>query len=86
MENTSLVAELVNGYHRNKGSKRITIKVDTSKAFDTLSWDFLLGCLSALDIPNAYLKLLRACICTPSYMVGYNGCVHGYFKGKRGLH
>lgn len=27
----------------------------------------------------------RACICTTSFMVAYNGTVNGYFKGKRGL-
>lgn len=86
VENTTLAAELVNGYHKNKGAKRITVKVDISKAFDTLSWDFLLSCLRAMGIPEILLNWLRVCICTPSYMVGYNGCVNGFFKGKRGLH
>lgn len=85
VENTTLAAELVNGYHRNKGVKKITIKVDISKAFDTLSWDFLLNCLQAIELPQPLLTWLWTCICTPSYMVGYNGCVSGYFKGKRGL-
>lgn len=37
LENTTLAGELINGYHRNKGAKKITIKVDIAKAFDTLS-------------------------------------------------
>lgn len=37
VENTSLVGELINGYHRDNGTKQITIKVDIAKAFDTLS-------------------------------------------------
>ena len=48
VENTTLAAELVNSYHKNKGAMRITIKVDISKAFDTLSWDVLLNCLRAM--------------------------------------
>lgn len=40
VENTSLAGELVNGYHKATGTKKITIKVDIAKAFDTLSWDF----------------------------------------------
>lgn len=40
VENTVLASELVHGYHKNKGPKRITIKVDIAKAFDTLSWEF----------------------------------------------
>lgn len=85
VENTTLVGELVNGYHRNKGSKKITIKVDIAKAFDTLSWEFLFSCLDGIQLPARFIRLLKACVCTPSYMIGYYGLVHGYFKGKRGL-
>lgn len=37
VENTFLARELVNGYHRLNETKRITLKVDIAKAFDTLS-------------------------------------------------
>lgn len=85
VENTLLAGELVNGYHRKKGPKRITIKVDIAKAFDTLSWDFLFNCLQGLQLPPVLLSWLRACVCSPNFTIGYNGRVHGYFKGKRGL-
>lgn len=85
LENTILASELIHGYHKNKGAKRITIKVDIAKAFDTISWEFLFSCLEGLRLPMPLLSLLRACICTTSFMVGYNGTVNGYFKGKRGL-
>ncbi|CAA7048424.1 unnamed protein product [Microthlaspi erraticum] len=67
------------------GPKRITIKVDIAKAFDSVSWDFLLNCLEGLELPEEYRKWLKACICTTNFTVGYNGMVQGYFKGKRGL-
>lgn len=85
LENTVLASELVNGYHKKHGVKRITIKVDIAKAFDTLSWEFLFACLEGLRVPPDFISWLRACICTTSFMVGYNGTVNGYFKGKRGL-
>lgn len=85
VENTVLASELVNGYHKNKAPKRITLKVDIAKAFDTLSWDFLFSCLDALQLPPRFTSWLKACICTTSFTVGYNGTVNGYFKGKRGL-
>lgn len=85
VENTVLAGELVNGYHRKTGPKRITIKVDIAKAFDTLSWEFLFGCLDGLQLPSVLITWLRACVCTPNFTIGYNGRVHGYFKGKRGL-
>ena len=37
LENIVLASELINGYHKNNGTKKITIKVDIAKAFDTLS-------------------------------------------------
>lgn len=85
MENTVLAGELVNGYHKKKGPKRITIKVEIAKAFDTLSWDFLFNCLEGIQLPPILTEWLCACICTPNFTIGYNGRVHGYFKGKRGL-
>lgn len=85
VENTVLAGELVNGYHRKTGPKRITIKVDIAKAFDTLSWEFLFDCLDGLQLPSVLITWLRACVCTPNFTIGYNGRVHGYFKGKRGL-
>lgn len=85
VENTSLAGELVQGYHKNTEPKRITIKVDIAKAFDTLSWPFLFSCLQAIDVPTQLLRWLRACICHTNFTVGYNGYVNGYFKGTRGL-
>ncbi|XP_048624100.1 uncharacterized protein LOC106453611 [Brassica napus] len=85
VENTSLAGELVNGYHKRNGRKRITLKVDIAKAFDTLSWDFLFSCLNGLQLPSEFISWLRACICTTSFTVGYNGSVNGFFKGTRGL-
>ena len=85
MKNTILASELINGYYRKNCSKRIIIKVDIEKAFDTLSWDFMFTCLESLRLPYLFRSWLRACICKTSFMVGYNGTVNGYFKGKRGL-
>ena len=85
VENTTLAGELINGYHKNKGPKRITIQADIAKAFDTLSWEFLFTCLEGLQFPERFMRQLKACICTTSFMVGYNGSVHSYFKGNRCL-
>lgn len=85
IENTILATELVRGYSSDKGPPRITLKIDIAKAFDTLNWDFLFICLSSLQVPQDYLRLLRACVCTPNFTIGYNGTVQGYFKSKKGL-
>lgn len=85
IENTLLASEIVQGYHRKGGQKRITIKVDIAKAFDTVRWEFLFACLRSYNIPEVLIRWLEACVCTPSYSVAFNGSTYGYFKGKRGL-
>ena len=85
VENTVLASELINGYHKNSGQKRITIKVDIAKAFDTLSWEFLISCLKGMGLPEQFIGWLKECVCTTSFTLGYNGETHGFFKGRRGL-
>lgn len=36
-------------------------------------------------MPSVFITWLRACVCTTSFTVGYNGAINGYFKGTRGL-
>ena len=73
------------GYHGKGGEKRITIKVDIAKAFDTVRWEFLFACLRSYNIPEPLIRWLEACVCTPSFSIAFNGSTYGYFKGKRGL-
>ncbi|PWA66317.1 RNA-directed DNA polymerase, eukaryota, Reverse transcriptase zinc-binding domain protein [Artemisia annua] len=40
-DNILLAQELFRGYDRKKGPKRIALKVDIQKAYDTVNWDFL---------------------------------------------
>lgn len=85
LENTLLASEIIQGCHRKRGPKRITLKVDITKAFDTLRWKFLFKCLRSLHLPELYLRWLEAFVCTPSFSMGFNGSIFGYFKRKRGL-
>lgn len=39
-ENILLAQELVNDYHKNKGSPRCALKIDLMKAYDSVSWEF----------------------------------------------
>lgn len=85
LDNTTLASELINMYHRNMGKKKITIKVEIAKAFDTLSWEFLFNCLTGMKVPERFIHWLKSCIHKTSFMVGYNGTVNNNFKGTRGL-
>lgn len=59
--------------------------MDIAKAFDSVRWDFLIACLLSLNLPQDYIQRLAACFTSPSFSVGINGRLHGFFKGTRGL-
>ncbi|KAL1219679.1 Secreted RxLR effector protein 78 [Cardamine amara subsp. amara] len=85
LENVLLASEVIQGYHLSSLSPRITLKVDISKAFDLVRWDFVIRCLESYDVLFEFVRWIRACICSPSYSVFINGVTSGYFKGCSGL-
>lgn len=61
------------------------MKIDISKAFDSVQWLFVLRSLEALGIPERFIKWNNLCISTPSFSVQVNGDLAGYFQRSRGL-
>nr|VDD60402.1 unnamed protein product [Brassica oleracea] len=55
-------------------------------AFDTLSWEFLFTSLDSIDLPAPFIRLLKACICTTTFMSCINKinslCGIFLWKGK----
>ncbi|XP_031392075.1 uncharacterized protein LOC116204137 [Punica granatum] len=84
-DNVLLAHELVRNYHRQGISPRCAIKIDLMKAFDSLSWEFILNSLEALDFPPCFLWWIKGCITSPYFSVAINGTLAGYFPGKRGV-
>ena len=48
MENVLLASELVKDYHKESVFPRCMMKIDISKAFDSVQWPFVLQCLEAI--------------------------------------
>lgn len=85
MENVLLASELVKDYHKDVVSPRCVMKIDISKALDSVQWDFVLKILEALGVPAKFLRWIELCITTPSFSVQVNGELAGYFQNARGL-
>ncbi|XP_010424522.1 PREDICTED: uncharacterized protein LOC104709645 [Camelina sativa] len=51
IENVLLASEVLQKYHLELVSPRITLKVDISKAFDSVWWDFVLNALASYGVP-----------------------------------
>ncbi|XP_024010162.1 uncharacterized protein LOC112085231 [Eutrema salsugineum] len=84
IENLLLASELVARYHKSIISSRCALKIDVSKAFDTVNWDFLIRTLEALNLPPAVIHWIDLCISTASFSVQVNGELCGYFGSSRG--
>lgn len=51
MENVLLASKLVKDYHKESVSPRCAMKIDISKAFDSVRWPFVLQILEAVGVP-----------------------------------
>lgn len=85
MENVFLASELVKNYHKDSVSERCAVKIDVSKAFDSVQWSFLLTVLGALKFPEKFILWIKKCIEMASFSIQINGELAGYFNSKRGL-
>lgn len=85
IENVLLASELVKDYHKDSIIPRCMMKIDISKAFDSVQWSFLLNSLIAMGFPARFIHWIRLCIPTPSFSVQVNGDLAAYFQSSRGL-
>lgn len=85
MDNILLSNDFVRSFHLPKGIPGMCLKLDLSKAFDSLRWDFVEAALIALRFPSMAIKWILACITSPSFSILVNGSSYGCFKSKRGI-
>lgn len=85
MENVLLASEFVKDYHKELISPRCVMKIDVSKAFDSVQWAFVLQSLEAIGVTQRFIHWVKLCITTPSFSVQVNGELGGYFQSSRGL-
>ncbi|CAN7118348.1 unnamed protein product [Brassica rapa subsp. narinosa] len=85
MENVLLASELVKNYHKDSVSARCAVKIDISKAFDSVQWSFIVSVLEAMNLPAKFILWIRKCIELASFSIQINGELAGYFNSKRGL-
>ncbi|XP_057489421.1 uncharacterized protein LOC130775286 [Actinidia eriantha] len=68
-----------------KNISSLHFKYRFEETFDSVEWDFIQDMLSALQFPPRFVDWIMACISSTSFSISYNGSLHGFFKGKRGL-
>lgn len=85
LENVLLATELVKDYHKESISSRSTLKLDISKAFDTVQWPFIIATLRAMQYLDQFIFWISQCISTASFSVSINVELEGFFQSFRGL-
>jgi len=85
IENVLLATELVKDYHKESVSTGCAIKIDISKAFDSVQWSVLRKVLEAMKFPLFFIHWIMLCVTTTSFSVQVNGELVGYFNSVRGL-
>ncbi|VFQ94486.1 unnamed protein product, partial [Cuscuta campestris] len=85
VDNILLVQHLVRGYARKRSPPCCMLKLDISKAYGTISWDFLRNTLQRIGFPPTFVNWVMECVTTASFSLSINGGLHGFIKCKRGI-
>ena len=74
-DNIMLASDCLHQIHSSgkRRKKLAALKVDFSKAFDRLSWQFILACLQRMNFPIKWQRLVYQCISTVEYYIQLNG-------------
>ncbi|XP_062075420.1 uncharacterized protein LOC133779477 [Humulus lupulus] len=83
--NVMILQDILKNYRRKNTSPRCAIKIDISKAYDTVDWKFVEDLLNALNFPTRFIQLIMICIKSSSYSLLMNGRFQGGFLGAKGL-
>lgn len=80
-----LVANEIVDHWTNNNSKGVVIKLDLEKAFDKISWDFILSMLHLKGYSRKWIGWIRACISTANYSIILIGKPRGKINSNRGI-
>lgn len=86
-DNILIAYETLHSMHSRMWGKEgyMAIKLDMSKAYDRVEWDFLAAVMRRMGFTSRWVDLIMECITTVSYSIIVNGQPVGNFLPSRGL-
>ncbi|CAM8930538.1 unnamed protein product [Rhodiola kirilowii] len=85
IENIGLGHDLLFDFKRKTEGSNIMIKLDMSKAYDRISWSFILAALRASGCCENFVDLVFRCISSSWFSIKWDGRRYGHFKSSQGL-
>lgn len=70
---------------RSRNRHLAAVKIDMNKAYDRVSWPFILKVMKAYGFPDYWIGLIKQCISTVSYQIIINESVTQAFNPTSGL-
>jgi hypothetical protein len=80
-----IASEAVNVLSKKSYAGNIALKIDISKAFDTLDWNFLLAVLKQFGFGETFCTWIKAILHSAKLSVLVNGKLAGFFPCTRGV-
>ncbi|RVW88360.1 LINE-1 reverse transcriptase-like [Vitis vinifera] len=83
--NASLIANEVFDYWQKRKEKGLVCKLDIEKAYDSISWSFLMKVLKKMGFGSRWMDWMWWCFSTAKFSVLINGVPAGFFSSSKGL-
>ncbi|XP_078154682.1 uncharacterized protein LOC144550407 [Carex rostrata] len=85
-ENIILFREVLHSFkQRNYKNKEFCLKLDLSKAFDRMDWEYLRTLLPLYGFPSRFTSWIMGCVTSAEFSLVFNGRGDGFFKPQCGL-
>jgi len=84
-DNVMLAQEIIHGIAKENIGGNVVLKLDMAKAYDRLSWSFLIKVLKKIGFNNDWIDLIWRNISNVWYSIIINGTRHGFFTSTQGL-
>lgn len=81
----AITSEAINLLDKKCFGGNLALKIDISKAFDTLRWDFLLKVLNCFGFNSTFCHWIHVILQSAKVSISINGSQHGFFNCNRGV-
>ncbi|RVW71963.1 LINE-1 reverse transcriptase-like [Vitis vinifera] len=81
----SLIANEVVDYWQKRKEKGLVCKLDIEKAYDSISWSFLMKVLKKMGFGSRWMDWMWWCFSRAKFSVLINGAPAGFFSSSKGL-